>query len=144
MSLYEQDFYQWTQKTAYFLKQRKFEQVDWDGLIEEIEALGRSEKRAIKSFLVVVIKHLLKWQYQPDRRSGSWKGSIRNSRNHLLELLEDNPSLRGDFVIESIAKVYDRAREEAADETTIFLSNFPVLCPYSVEQLLDTEFLPSL
>lgn len=142
MNLYEQDFYQWTQNTARFLKQRKFEQVDWDALIEEIEALGRSEKRAIRSYLVVVIKHLLKWQYQPAERSGSWKASIRNSRNHLLELLEENPSLRGEFVLESIDKVYNTARVEASEETTIFLDNFPSLCPYSIEQLLDTEFLP--
>lgn len=142
MNLYDRDFYQWTQKTAYFLKQRKFEAVDWDALIEEIEALGRSEKRAIRSYLVVVIKHLLKWQYQPGERSGSWKASIRNSRASLLELLEDNPSLRGDFVIESVAKVYNRAREEASEETTIFLDKFPIECPYSSEQLLDTEFLP--
>lgn len=142
MNLYEQDFYRWTLETACLLKRRKFEEIDLNALIEEIEALGRSEKRAIKSYLVVVIKHLLKWQYQPSQRSGSQKGSIRNSRNHLLELLEENPSLKGDFVVESIAKVYQAAKEEASDETTIFLDNFPLKCPYSIEQILDTEFLP--
>jgi hypothetical protein len=141
MKLYEQDFYKWTQETSQLIKKGKFDQVDWENVIEEIEALGRSEKRAIRSYLIVVIKHLLKWQYQPEHQSGSWRASIHNSRNHLLELLEENPSLRGDFVAEAIVKVYKTAREEASEETTIFLDKFPLDCPYSVEQLLDSDFL---
>lgn len=140
MKLYEQDFYKWTQETSQLLKKGKFDQVDWENVIEEIQALGRSEKRAIRSYLIVVIKHLLKWQYQPEHQSVSWRVSIRNSRNHLLELLEENPSLRENFVVEAIVKVYKIAREEASEETTIFLDKFPKTCPYSLEQLLDTDF----
>lgn len=142
MTMYDKDFYLWTQNTAEQIRQRQFDGVDWDNLIEEIEALGRSEKRAIRSYLIVVIKHLLKWQYQPEQRSGSWRASIRNSRGYLQELLDENPSLKGDFLLESLPKAYKKAREEASDETTIYRENFPEDCPYSIEQLLDSDFLP--
>jgi len=142
MTMYDKDFYLWTQNTAEQIRQRQFDGVDWDNLVEEIETLGRSEKRAIRSYLVVVIKHLLKWQYQPEQRSGSWRASIRNSRGYLQELLDENPSLKDDFVLESLPKAYKKARAEASDETTIYRENFPEDCLYSIEQILDSDFLP--
>lgn len=141
-NLYDQDFYQWTQQTVQMIKDKKYNLVDWDNLIEEIETLGRSEKRAVKSHLVILLMHLLKWQYQPEHRSTSWKASIRNARAELTDLLQDNPSLAGDFLVEILSDVYARAREQAAEETTIFLQNFPVECPNSLQQILDFEFLP--
>lgn len=140
--LYEKDFYRWTQVTAEALKQRKFEVIDWDNLIEEIEALGRSEKRAIRSYLVVVLLHLLKWQHQPEHQSRSWLNSIRNARRELQELLDDNPSLKGSFLEDSLFKAYEQAREKASEETTIYLENFPEECPYNLDEILHPEFLP--
>lgn len=141
-TLYDQDFYLWIQTTAEQLKQRKFDTVDWDNLIEELETLGRSEKRAIRSHLVILLQHLLKWQYQPEHRSQSWRVSISNAREELQELLDENPSLAGNFLIESLFKAYSKGREKASDETTIYLENFPVECPYNLSQILDSKFLP--
>lgn len=141
-NLYERDFYAWTQATIDLINSGQFNAVDWENLTEELEALGRSEKRAVKSYLVVLLLHLLKWQYQPEYRSRSWEISIRNSRRELLELLEDNPSLATDFLAQSLPIAYEQAREKASDETTIFLNNFPHLCPYSLEHLRDLNWLP--
>jgi hypothetical protein len=141
-NLYDKDFYQWTQQTVQMIKDKKYNLVDWDNLIEEIETLGRSEKRAVKSHLVILLMHLLKWQYQPEHRSISWRASIRNARRELIELLQDNPSLAGDFLLDTLSFVYTRAREQAAEETTIFLQNFPAECPYNLQQIKDFEFLP--
>jgi hypothetical protein len=98
-NLYDKDFYQWTQPTVQMIKEKKYNLIDWDNLIEEIETLGRSEKRAVKSHLVILLMHLLKWQYQTEHRSNSWKASIRNTRAELTDLLQDNPSLAGDFLV---------------------------------------------
>jgi hypothetical protein len=76
MSTYESDFYAWTQKTAELLKQCQFTELDLDALVEEIEDMGKSERRALESRLSVLLGHLLKWQYQPDGRSYSWQGTI--------------------------------------------------------------------
>lgn len=140
--LYDRDFYLWIETTATQLKQQKFEEVDWENLIEELEALGRSEKRAVKSYLVVLLLYLLKWEYQPEYRSRSWATSVRNSRRELQKLLQDNPSLAGDFLVRSLPEAYEEAREKASEETTIFLENFPVECPYYLTQLQDKNWLP--
>jgi len=116
------------------LKERRFDAVDWDNLIEEIETLGRSEKRALRSYLILLLQHLLKWQFQPEHRSRSWQNSLNNARDNLTELLADNPSLKGDFLVELLPSAYSKARQKAADETTIYLQNFP--------QELALEFLP--
>lgn len=140
--LYDQDFHQWIETTVDYLKQQKFDLVDWDNLIEELEGLGRSEKRAVRSHLVILLQHLLKWQYQPEYQCRSWQSSINNAKRQLLRLLKDNPSLAGDFLVESIPDAYEEAREKAAEETTIFLQKFPEECPYLVHQLLDKCWLP--
>ena len=141
-TLYEQDFYLWTQTTAELLKQQKFDAVDWGNLIEEIETLGRSEKRAVRSHLVILLQHLLKWQFQSERRSRSWQNSIDNDREELSELLADNASLSGSFLLESLPESYTKSRKKASYETTIYLENFPEECPYSLEEILHPEYLP--
>ena len=141
-NFYDKDFYQWTQQTVQTIEDKQYDLVDWDNLIEEIETLGRSKKRVVKSHLVILLMHLLKWKYQPEQRSNNWKASIRNARAELIDLLQDNLSLAGDFLVEISPSVYARAREQAAEETTIFLQNFPVDCPYSLQQILNFVFLP--
>lgn len=137
--LYDNDFFAWTTKTSELLKNRQFDDVDWENVIEEIEALGRSEKRAIKSHLVVLLVHLLKWEFQPERQSKSWRNSIQNAREELKELLDENSSLQGDFLDEALTKAYQKAREKASDETSIFLENFPVVCPYTLNEALGEK-----
>ena len=140
-SLYDRDFMNWVETTAQLLKEQKFAALDLENLIEEIEGMGRSNKSALRSNLIVVLMHLLKWQYQVDKRSNSWKFTIREHRRRLDEDFEDSPSLKV-YCLEILAQCYQNARNLAADETGLNLRIFPVESPFSIEQVLDSEFLP--
>ncbi len=141
--IYEKDFLAWTDLTANLIKNRQFEQVDWDNVIEEIEALGRSEWDRLVSCLKVLTANLLKWQFQPENRSKSWENTIFRERSNIAEYLEDTPSLQQFLSTEWIAKAYERGRRIAVKETELNAELFPQDCPYSTEQILDFEFLPS-
>ena len=131
---YETDFYQWTQQQADLLRQGALSALDVENLIEEIEDMGASNRRSLGSFLDLVIMHLLKWRYQPERRSNSWKSSIRKGRHAIERLLEESPSLKPRLSVMVTAE-YRRARSEAADETGLPLTTFPDQCPFTVEQI---------
>lgn len=92
-SLYELDYLQWIETTVEKLQRQDYTDVDWENLIEEIADMGRSERRSLKSSLIVILVHLLKWQFQPERRSGSWEGSIIEHRRRVRDALQDSPSL---------------------------------------------------
>ncbi|MBT9097717.1 DUF29 domain-containing protein [Methylovulum psychrotolerans] len=94
MATYGNDFYSWTQQQAALLKSRQFSELDLANLIEEIESLGRSEKRELENRLTALLLHLLKWQCQPARRSRSWELSIDEQRVKFLRVLKDNPGLK--------------------------------------------------
>lgn len=139
-SLYETDYHQWIETTVEKLHSRDYANVDWDNLIEEIEDMGRNERRSIESNLIVVLLHLLKWQYQPERRSGSWEGSIIEHRRRIKKALKESPSLQP--YLESIfAESYVEAVKQAKAETGLPLEMFPP-CPYELTAVLDDEFLP--
>jgi hypothetical protein len=142
VSLYETDFADWIATTAAALRAKNFAAVDWENLLEEIDAMGRRERKSLKSNLRILLMHLLKWQHQPEQRSGSWKGSIREHRLRICEDLQDSPSLKPYFR-DVITAAYRDARAAAADETGLPLHHFPEDCQYSIEQLLDSEFLPT-
>jgi len=133
------DFYAWTQQQADALRRRARNEIDWDEVAEEIEALGRSEKREIGSRLAVLLQHLLKWRYQSEQRSGSWRASILEARDGIADLLEDNPSLH-EHPGQQLAKAYKTARRRALDETGLL--NLPEACPWTIEQVLDLNFFP--
>jgi hypothetical protein len=139
--LYDQDFYLWTEITAKQLKEGRLSEVDLENLIEEIESMGRSEKHALQSNLVVLLMYLLKYKYQSEERSNSWKGTIREHRRRLREAFLDSPSLKPYFQ-EVIAKCYQDARKQASDETGLSLDVFPVDSPFTSDECLDEEFLP--
>ncbi|MEH1886778.1 DUF29 domain-containing protein [Nostoc sp.] len=139
--LYEQDFYLWIQSTAELLKQGRLTELDLENLIDEIETMGRSEKKALRSNLEVVLMHLLKYKYQAEKRSGSWRATIREHRKRLREALEESPSLKPYFY-EVFGLCYDNARLLAADETELHLPTFPEQSPFTPEQALDPDFLP--
>ena len=139
--LYDQDFYLWIETTAKQLKEARFSEVDLENLIEEIECMGRSEKKAIKSNLIVVLIHLLKYKYQPEKRSPSWKGLIREHRRRLREAFVDSPSLKPYFQ-EVLLQCYQDARKQASDETGLSLDTFPLDSLFSVDECLNEDFLP--
>lgn len=140
-SLYETDFVRWVENTVEQLRSQNYASVDWINLIEEIEDMSRRERKSLKSNLIVLLLHLLKWQYQPEYRSGSWRGSIREHRRRINDDLKDSPSLIS-YLQEIFAKCYANAREQAADETGLPMENFPLDCPYTWESSLDSNFLP--
>ena len=139
--LYEQDYYLWLQETSRLLKAREFANLDLENLIEEIESLGRSERNKLISSLRLIYQHLLKWQYQPSKRSKSWSDTISRERDNVSYYIEDTPSLKN-LLQDKIAlnKAYERGRRDAMRETGII--NLPQNCPYSIEQTLEQNFLP--
>jgi len=138
---YDEDFYAWTVEQARLLRSGEFSSIDVENVAEEIESLGRSDKRAIESRLTVLLMHLLKWQVQPKMRSGSWSGTILEQRRRIEKLLRESPSLRP-FVTEVLAEVYSEAREAASNETGLPETEFPAECPFSADEVLSRSFLP--
>ncbi|MDZ8184697.1 MAG: DUF29 domain-containing protein [Nostoc sp. ChiSLP02] len=139
--LYETDFVAWTEQTVQLIRDGQFDRVDWDAVIEEIESLGRLERRELKSHLEVLLQHLLKWQYQSNLQSGSWQNTIDEQRNRITDLLQESPSLKS-YPEEVLAQCYHRGLKAASNETKLSIATFPAECPYSIAQILDAEFLP--
>jgi hypothetical protein len=135
MSLYEQDFYRWTQEQTALLKAGALAQLDIENLIEEVESLGKSQKHELINRLIVLATHMLKWDYQPGRQGKSWILTIKEQRLKLSDHLEENPSLKSILDI-SIVSAYRHARLKAARETGLAESIFPETCPYSAEQIM--------
>jgi DNA-binding transcriptional regulator YdaS (Cro superfamily) len=138
---YEHDYHAWLTRQATLLAERRFAELDLDNLIDEIQALARSEKREIENRLNVLLLHLLKWTHQPAQRSGGWRSTIIEQRARLLKRLQDSPSLRG-YPGEVLDEEYAIAREKAAAETGLRATTFPKSCPYTIDQVLDPDFLP--
>jgi hypothetical protein len=138
---YEADFYLWSYEQAELLRQGRFSELDLPNIIEEIESLGRSDKRALTSAYRVLIRHLLKWQYQPQKRSVSWQVTIRAQRTEIETLEDESPSLAAKAG-EIVSRTYAKARSEAAEETFLPLTTFPESCGYLLAQLRDFDWLP--
>lgn len=138
-SIYEKDFYAWTQEQADLLRAGNLSGLDVENLLEEIESMGISEKRELRRHLARLLQHLLKWNYQPERRTTSWKSTIREQRDEIAALLDDSPSIRP-LAVAVLAKAYDQGRQWAIDETGI--QGFPDVCPFTLEQALDSGYLP--
>ena len=138
---YDQDFYAWALENASLLRQKKFDQIDIEHIAEEIESMGKNDKRGLISHLRILIAHLLKWQYQPGFRTNSWKSTIRNARYQIRALLEDSPSLKRE-IHSKLDRGYKDAVNIASDETGMLEEVFPKHCPFSLEQCLDSEFFP--
>lgn len=135
------DFNLWIEQTAQLLRSHRWDEIDIEHLIEEVEGLGKSERRAIASQLTRLLLHLLKWQYQPKRRSDSWLDSITDSRTQIELAIIDSPSLKN-YPTEQLEESYQRARRQAAKQTEMLISTFTEKCPYSLELVLDEDWLP--
>jgi len=139
--LYETDFYAWLQDQASILRVGNFSGLDVVNLIEEIESMGKSHKRALESRLEILLMHLLKWQFQPRMKTPSWRTTIEVQRNDLGKLLRDNPSLKS-RVPDAFEDAYRFAIRLATNETGLDKSTFPPQCPWTFEQATDPDFWP--
>ena len=140
-SLYDTDLYAWSNQQAELLRAGKLSALDVENLVEELESMGKQERRELVHRLEVLLLHLLKWQYQSNLRSNSWKYSIIVQRKDITKHLNHNPSLKP-FVSEAIDEAYDTARLTAAGETGLPESTFPGNSPYSSEEIMSSEFWP--
>ncbi len=139
--LYERDFYAWSREQAELLRSGNLAEADIEHIAEEIDSMGRTEKRELMSRLRVLLLHLLKWRFQPGKRGPSGEASIRVQRDLLADHLEDNPSLKP-LVPQALASAYRLASLEAVAETGLPRSTFPEDCPWIVDEVFDSGFWP--
>lgn len=142
-TLYETDYLKWIETNLQKLRNHDYANVDWENLLEEIEDMGKSERRSIESNLIVVLLHLLKWQFQPEHRSGSWECSIVEHRRRIRKALKESPSLKPYFET-ILSECYMEALKQAKAETGLSLETFPVQCPYHLTEVMDDDFLPDI
>ena len=140
ISLYQQDFYGWTQWQVQALAQHQPSELDWQNLQEEIQALGRQEYRELASCLSVLLGHLLKWQYQPENRSRSWFLTIREQRRAINRHLYRNPSLKS-RIVDALEDGFESGVDLALRETNLPLRNFPDNCPYGFDEIIADSFI---
>jgi Domain of unknown function DUF29 len=135
-TLYEQDFYAWTIQQTELIRSGRWELLDVENLIEEIESLGRQERRELKNRLGVLLGHLLKWRYQPEARSKSWWATIFEQRQEILQLLKENPSLKP-YLAEAIELAHKQGLAIVLRETPLTLKQLPESCPFSTFEILE-------
>jgi Domain of unknown function DUF29 len=140
-SAYDDDFYTWTRTQAEALKRRSANELDWDYLSQELDALGQSEERELNSRFRVLLMHLLKWIVQPERRTRSWENTIRVQRMAVARHLAKNPGLKR-IEAEEFADAYTAARLEASSETDMDAAAFPKAPPFTLDQAKDDGFWP--
>lgn len=143
-TLYEKDFYAWTQEQVKLIKMQAFNKLDMVHLQEELQIMGASEKRELESRLEKLLMHLLKWKYQPTYiNKKSWERTIKEQRIKLQRHLKDNPSLTNhDAFDERFKEAYETAILLAAEETGLDEEVFPNNCEWTAKQILDNTFFP--
>ncbi|MYM27209.1 DUF29 family protein [Duganella sp. CY15W] len=140
-NLYDEDVIAWAEQQAHLLRTGQWSQLDIGNIAEEIDDVGKSEKRELQSRLCVLISHLLKWSHQPSRRSHSWRGTIKEQRIAIQRDLKICPSLKP--LLSNAAwlnSTYAHARTSTFVETG--LPDLPTCMPWSIEMVLSQEFLP--
>jgi ParB-like chromosome segregation protein Spo0J len=139
--LYDQDYYLWIRKTIELLNKKKFGELDLTNLVEEIQDMGKSEKKSITSNLRILLMHLLKYKYQSDKQTNSWLFTIVEHRKRLQEAFKVSPSLRR-YYEEVFLDCYQDARELASAETGLSMQIFSEVCPFTPEEALNSNYLP--
>lgn len=140
-TLYEKDFYAWTQEQAKLLLEGAWEHLDVANLVEEIESLGKQQRQELRNRLGVLLGHLLKWEFQPSKRSKSWFVTLREQRREIRDLLQESPSLKP-YLPEALQKAYQSGIDLVVRETPLSDRDLPSECPYTLEQVLDGAFFP--
>lgn len=138
-NLYDTDVALWSERQADRLRRRVSNELDWTNIAEEIEDVANRQRDQIESRLAIICGHLLKWTYQPDQRSGSWRGSVVEGRTRIARVIRNSPSLSG-YPALVLAGAYADGREKAEAETG--LTGLPAECPWTIEQVLDKAFWP--
>jgi hypothetical protein len=139
--LYDEDFFEWTRRSAALLRAGRFERADIEHIAEEIEDMGKRDLNELNSRVRVLLGHLLKWQLPPQKRSPSWVRTIASQRTTLAQRLEDSPSLKVK-IQPNLGRNYHNAVNLAVIETGLPKDHFPAECPFTVGQILEPEFLP--
>jgi hypothetical protein len=140
-STYDADFYGWANEQAALLRAGRLGEADIANIAEEIESMGRSEKRELVSRLAVLLTHMLKWRYQPAGRRSSWRASIIVQRSRLADHIDDNPSLKP-LIPKAMATAYEEARVVAGDETKLGEAAFPPTSPWSFDEAMNPNYWP--
>jgi hypothetical protein len=139
--LYEQDFCLWVEQALVLLREGNLTDLDLENLLEEIAGMSNSQKQALESNLKIILTHLLKYKYQPDKRTNSWLYTIVEHRQRIRKAFKNSPSLKRHF-LEELADVYLDARKLASVETGIAIDIFPITSPFTASQVLDEDYLP--
>jgi len=139
--LYEQDFCLWVEQALVLLREGNLTDLDLENLLEEIADMSNSQKQALESNLKILLMHLLKYQYQPEKRTNSWRYTIIEHRQRIHRAFKNSPSLKRHF-LQEFTDVYLEARKLAAVETGISIDTFPIASPFTTSQVLDEDYLP--
>jgi hypothetical protein len=141
LTSYDEDYAAWCAEQGALLREGRLADLDRQNLAEEIESLGRSDRREIESRLKKLLSHLLKYKYQSEERSNSWRATIHEQRTRIARIIRESPSLSR-YPAEALLSEYEFARWSAIQEAGLPEATFPVECPFSIEQILDPAFLP--
>ena len=136
-----QDFVLWSQQQAALLRQGRWDELDTANIAEELEDMGNSRERELESRLGVLLAHLLKWRYQPERRGKSWRSTIKEQRQRIVRLLAKNPSLKAQLA-EAFVNGYNDGLLIAVRETPFDEEDFPAECPFGLEEALNADYWP--
>lgn len=136
--LYNTDFYQWIKIQSSLLKEKKFDKIDLENIIEEMESLGKSERSALKNQMIRLLMHMLKIKYQPTKHSKSWDKSIGNAKIEIDDIILDNPSLKREMT-KVFEESYQSARKKAHVETGLEIKTFPEKCPWTLKEILKEK-----
>jgi len=134
-TLYDTDFAEWSARTAELLRAGRLDEVDLEHVAGEIEDLGKSDRRAVRSQTKRLLLHLIKQQIQPERAGASWKASVTDARQEIRQILDDSPSLRR-YLSANLQAIYRDAMLLAKDETRVSI-DLPEQCPYTLDETLN-------
>ncbi len=138
---HDSDFYSWTREQATLLRERRLDELDAEHLIEELMDMGASQERELESRLAVLIAHLLKWRFQPERQGKGWRATIKEQRYRIARLLSKNPGLQSQLMDAFEASWFSTV-QKAVKETPLDEDDFPEACPFALHQVLASDFWP--